>query len=411
MALSRGAVRVITEFAGHDVAAPPFFAPEMVTTDHGSVYKNHDLVEAERSLGCNILPARAFRASDKFAVERAFSAFKTMLFEHLLGFTGTDGADRGADPEADAVMTRSQMEHLIATWIVKVWQNHRLGEYAPSWGPEEDHSPNSLFAAAMHQGGWSMQIPGPELYYKVLPKHHVQVHPRRGVKILGLWYYADLLQESRFLRPSGRGGRHADKWVVSSDRRDRRRVFLQDPDDHESWHVLRWTGLPPEGEVPAFSDKTAAEVLATARQRRLAPRSDADLLSLLLEILGEAAPVDQWPTQRDEKQEKGKTARKKSQKRARIARSREISRAETAAADRIAGRPAEPEDWQEQARTVGQAVTADRRRRREAAVAADTSVPRLLNESLKSRHLFLMPSVLAGDEDVDEDTADTEENV
>lgn len=402
---------VIAEFAGHDVAALPFFAPEMVTTDHGSVYKNHDLVEAERSLGCNILPARAFRASDKFAVERAFSAFKTMLFEHLLGFTGTDVADRGSDPEADAVMTCSQMEHVIATWIVKVWQNHKLGEYAPSWGPEEEHSPNSLFAAAMHQGGWSMQIPGPELYYKVLPEHHVRVHPRRGVKILGLWYFADLLQEPRFLRPSGRGGTHAGDWVVRSDRRDRRRVFFQDPDDLGTWHVLRWTGLPPEGEVPAFSDKTAAEVLATVRQRRLAPRSDAELLPLLLEILGEAAPVDQWRTQQDERREKGKSAKKKSQKRARVARSREISRAETAAADRTAGRAVEPDDWQHQARTVGQAVTADRRRRREAAVTGDTSVPRLLNESLKSRHLFLMSPALDDDEEADEDEADAEEDV
>lgn len=30
---------LVAEFAGHKVAGLPFFAPETVTTDHGSVYK------------------------------------------------------------------------------------------------------------------------------------------------------------------------------------------------------------------------------------------------------------------------------------------------------------------------------------------------------------------------------------
>jgi len=30
---------LVASFAGHKVAALPFFAPETVTTDHGSVYK------------------------------------------------------------------------------------------------------------------------------------------------------------------------------------------------------------------------------------------------------------------------------------------------------------------------------------------------------------------------------------
>lgn len=60
---------LVAEFAGHKVAALPFFAPETLTTDHGSAYKNHHVVEAERSLGCNILPARTLRPTDKFAVD------------------------------------------------------------------------------------------------------------------------------------------------------------------------------------------------------------------------------------------------------------------------------------------------------------------------------------------------------
>lgn len=56
---------LVAEFAGHRVAALPFFAPETVTTDHGSVYKNHHLVDVQRVIGADILPARVLRPTDK----------------------------------------------------------------------------------------------------------------------------------------------------------------------------------------------------------------------------------------------------------------------------------------------------------------------------------------------------------
>ena len=42
---------LVAEFAAYRVAALPFFAPETVTTDHGSVYKNHHLVQAQKIIG------------------------------------------------------------------------------------------------------------------------------------------------------------------------------------------------------------------------------------------------------------------------------------------------------------------------------------------------------------------------
>ncbi|MFD4242970.1 transposase [Streptomyces sp. NPDC058525] len=391
---------VVAEFAGHKVAALPFFAPETVTTDHGAAYKNHHVVEAERILGCNILPARTLRPTDKFAVERAFSAVNSLLLEHLLGFTGADVADRGANPEGDAVLTMSQMEDLVATWVVRVWQNRVLGEYAPAWGPGEEHSPNSLFAASMEQGGFALQIPQPKLYYQLLRRHHVQIHARRGVKILGLWYHDPVLDEPRHQQPSARGGKHKGKWVVHSDRRDRRTVFFQDADDHGHWHVLRWTGLPPEGEIPAFSDRSVEDLLGEVRRRRLAPRSDAELLPVLLDILGEAIPVGQWPTQKA----------KQESKRRRTGRSRQAAQARAAELDRTpAGggpRPAgEVAEWPEQARSVAEAVDADRRRRREASAPRQATPPPRLGDSLRRRSLFLLPP----DED-DESDATTREN-
>jgi hypothetical protein len=42
----------------------------------------------------------------------------------LLGYIGVDVADRGADPESDAVLSIDEMEHLVAKWIVAVFTDH-----------------------------------------------------------------------------------------------------------------------------------------------------------------------------------------------------------------------------------------------------------------------------------------------
>jgi hypothetical protein len=377
---------IVADFAGHRVAGLPFFAPETVTTDHGGPYKSRTAVAAQQALGCNILPARVLRPQDKAACERAFGALRSLLFEHLPGYTGIDVADRGADPEADATLTMEQMERLVAEWVISVWQSRALGEHAPAWGPGEEHSPNTLFAAAMNQGGFSLQIPRPELYYELLPVHHVKIHADRGVKIGGLWYgRADPALKPYEGKPSGRGGRHRDAWVIRDDRRDRRQVFFQDPADPGKWHALRWNGLPPEGEIPAFSGKTADELLRQARAAGLSPQSDADLLPVLLRLLGGVAPVSQWPSQMGKKEKKG--------------RARETAQGDQAARDRHGPEPAGdggegkvvPLRWPEQASRARDAIDAERRRRREQAVPQQPAPPGTLGDKLRSTSLLALP--------------------
>ena len=375
---------VVAEFAGHKVAGLPFFAPETITTDHGSVYKNHHLVEVQRVIGANILPSRVLRPVDKRAVERAFGIIQSLLFEFLPGYQGVDVADRGADPEGDAVLTLAEMERLVAAWVVRYWQNRQLGEYAPAWDPGGRHSPNSLFAAAMSQGGFSLQIPPASLYYELLPASFVKVHGKRGVKIGGLWYDGDALDPYRG-QPSARGGRHKGMWEVRRDKRDPRYVFFRDPDG--GWHTLRWTGLPPDDEPPAFGDARREELLRVARQAGLAPKSDAELLPVLLELAGAHVPVDQWPGQLTRAQ--------------RVQHAREAAQAAAAAADRPAATApaAGPADagtgepgWPQRSRQAADALDAERRRRREQATTGQAiAPPPPLGEQMRRDSLLMLP--------------------
>lgn len=376
---------VVAGIAGHKVAGLPFFSPETVTTDHGTVYKNHDLVEAQRVIGTNILPARVLRPTDKQTVERIFGSVRTLLFEYLPGYKGVDSSDRGADIEGDAVLTIDQVQRTIAAWVVSTWQNRALGEHAPAWDPGGAHSPNTLFAASMEQGGFALQVPSRDMYFRLLPFRRVKVHGPRGIKIKGLWYNGPALDPYRDTTARSDGER-GGKLKVHRDPRDRTKVFVQDPQTHE-FHLLRWSGLPPEGVIPAFGDRRVEELLAAAAERGLKPRTDQELYPLLLGILGGQISVEQWPTQ------KGK------RKRGEIA--RDISRFESAAADqRRAGlreptlvpAAAEP-SWPEAARTVSQAVDDERRARRQQALEARPAVKPAPQMGAASRlRLILSPT-------------------
>jgi hypothetical protein len=328
------------------------------------------------------------RPTDKQACERVFGAIQSLLFEQLPGYRGVDVADRGADVEGDATLTLAQIEKLVATWIVSVWQNRKFGEHGPAWDPGGDHSPNTLFAAAMAQGGFSLQIPKPELYYELLPAHHVKIHNKRGVKIRGLWYNGPTLDELR-ATVSTRGGEHKRSWVIRSDRRDARTVFFQDT-EHQ-WHELRWTGLPPEGEVPSFNDARVTELLREAKAQGLAPKSDAELLPVLLKLLNAHIPVDQWPAQLTTRQKKEQA--------------REVAQSQAAAADRPFGRAHEPEPdnvialrWPERARQGESALDEERRERRRLAVPQRPAAPAALGDRLRRTSLLLIPEDDQADE-------------
>jgi hypothetical protein len=127
----------------------------------------------------------------------------------------------------------------------------------------------------------------------------------------------------------------------------------------------------------------------------LKPRSDAELLPLLLDLLSGVTPVPQWPTQ---------ASPARTGKRQRTEHAREATRAAAAHTDRPeAPRATEPGCGQD-VRTVvpmrpagrlaevHTAVDAERRRRREAAVPDRPQPPPRLGDAFRRRSLFLLPA-------------------
>jgi hypothetical protein len=164
---------------------------------------------------------------------------------------------------------------------------------------------------------------------------------------------------------------------VHRDPRDCRQVFIE---LDGAWQELLWNGLPPGEEVPAFSDARVGDVLRQAAKAGLKPRSDAELLPVLLGLVASKTPVDAWPTQMTRQQ---KTDR-----------ARELARARAAALDRPAPVPPpgpSPQEAQALHRQATAAVEADRRRRRMAAVPVPPPTPPLLADSIRAKNLFLLP--------------------
>jgi hypothetical protein len=141
--------------------------------------------------------------------------------------------------------------------------------------------------------------------------------------------------------------------------------------------------------MPAFGDARVRDLLKKAASCGMKPKSDTELLPVLLELIGSKIPVSEWPTQLSKSQ--------------RTEHAREVAQAKAAEADRPAPPPTESEDtreqaavvtalqWPQRARQAQDSLDAERRRRREAAVPGTPKIPPPLGSSFRERNVFLLP--------------------
>ena len=140
--------------------------------------------------------------------------------------------------------------------------------------------------------------------------------------------------------------------------------------------------------MPAFGDARVRDLLKKAEAGGMKPKSDTELLPVLLELIGSKIPVSQWPAQLSKSQ--------------RTEHAREVAPTRAAEADRPATTPAESEavqeqatvtalQWPQRARQARDSLDAERRCRREAAVPGTPKIPPPLGSSFRERNVFLLP--------------------
>ncbi|MFF3265051.1 hypothetical protein ACFYWO_38545 [Streptomyces sp. NPDC002932] len=181
-----------------------------------------------------------------------------------------------------------------------------------------------------------------------------------------------------------------NKYVFHRDPRDPCFVFFQDPLTHE-WHQLRWVGLPEEGRMPAFSDARVRQVMRDLRAQGLTPKSDSDLMPLLLDLIGSKVPVEQWPT-RLTKTQRTEIAREEAQAAAAAADRPPTPPLSDVIATPQVPRQSQPADnvvelpWRQHVEQGQTAIDSERRRRREAALHKPTSSS-TLSQALRGTRL------------------------
>ncbi|MFJ9034602.1 transposase [Streptomyces sp. NPDC102274] len=269
---------LVAEFAGYRVAGLPFFAPETVTSDHGSVYKNHQIVQVARTLKMEPLPARAMRPQDKAACERAFAGIQSLLLELLLGYRGVDVADRGVDPEGDAVWTLAEMEHLLATWAVAVWQNRPHDGLRHPVLPKTALTPNQMWTALITISGYvPVPLTGAD-YLELLPVRWQPI-TERGIRLDYRTYNHDILDPHRSERSpvAAKDG----KWEVHHNPHDARQIFVRLTDGQ--LHEIPW--IHRDHVHQPFNDQLWRHIQTEVEQRADREQHEADLADALDQLL------------------------------------------------------------------------------------------------------------------------------
>ncbi len=238
---------------------PAIGVPETLVVDRGAPFRALVFFGVCLRLGISILQARPYRGKDKAQIERVFGVLSHHLLVSLPGFTGSGVHERGKAPDKDALLWRDELELILCSYIVEIYQStpHRGLRYAYGQS-QRDRSPNEMLAEGFRRAGLPPIVADPTLIYECMPVYF-RVIGDDGIEIRGLHYYDEILDdyigESSGINPAlwrGARGEYApnlrrgDKrqpWPVRRNRYDLRQVYWQHPETLH-WHTLRCTDIP-----------------------------------------------------------------------------------------------------------------------------------------------------------------------
>lgn len=273
-----------------EAAARPVIYPEAIIIDHGKPYQSDVMMRACDRLGISVYDARKLQPTDKPHVESTFRTIRLDFSEHVAGYKGRDVAHRGRDVEKIARWTIAELEEFFAEYVVGVFQRRwHSGLFLPGF-PDLRMSPNEAYAQAMERTGFIVCPTDPNMYYELLPIEWRTIQPY-GVEIDSLIYTDDhyALYNHKGAKPPYTG-KHAGKWPIRQDPRDRLHAYFQDLEG--IWHVLRWTHALDEHQP--FTDTTLREAKRLLAVRGINNAEQNDIAATLLDLQNRMDAPESW---------------------------------------------------------------------------------------------------------------------
>lgn len=204
--------------------ARPVITPKHVYIDQGGPYISQTFLDACASMRIVVHPCRYVTPTDKSVVERTNLSVKTLLAQHLKGYTGGDPAHRGRGAAAGPLFTLYEANEILQQWIVFGWQEREHDELRDPQVRGRALTPNEKYTACVATAGYLPVPMDADRYLSLIDTTFAPVTDQ-GIEIDHRRYDSDELGEYR-RTPSGL--KRTPKWMIRHDPYDLSRVWLCD---------------------------------------------------------------------------------------------------------------------------------------------------------------------------------------
>ncbi|WP_299086767.1 Mu transposase C-terminal domain-containing protein [uncultured Microbacterium sp.] len=216
----------------------PLIVPEAVTVDRGKVFIGSTFTAACERREISQIIANPRQPTDKPHVEGGFRRIRDGFVQYLAGFSGGSVADRGANPESEAVWTVDELQILLDLWVLTTWQTKPQSGLRLPDIPRRTLSPNQMYQA--------LSVAAPQVpvglseadYIALMPMEWRTIQPY-GINLHSLTYDSEMLHPFRG-RTSGLSGAARGRWEVRYDPYNLRQIWVRDH-HADRWITANWT--------------------------------------------------------------------------------------------------------------------------------------------------------------------------
>lgn len=229
------------------LALRPVF-PESIVTDNGMNYVSDAFVAQAEAMHVDFDPARAGSPTDKAPVESQIGAIRKMFEEHQAGYVGFGVDQRGADVDAETVLTYyDYVERLDQFIALYNYQHVNTGLSHPAY-PGETFTPHELAMRIAEEQGVHEVPRWVNQWIRFLPAFQAKI-TKEGVAWKDWLFSAPILHELIADSALAAGG----KWYFYRNPADLRRIYTFDGAGQA--YEVPWVHLTED--TPIFGEHSA----------------------------------------------------------------------------------------------------------------------------------------------------------